>query len=104
VEERIESRTSWGQAVHDESIRKHLYPWCAIVDTCSVSAQYCCAPSMTNYTTLEALVRTWSPHFVPFLGEEQWEPYHGEEGSNKACLLSHGNGLSEIETLKKIKG
>jgi hypothetical protein len=29
------------------------------------------------YNTLEALVRTWSPHFVPFLDEEQWEPYDG---------------------------
>jgi hypothetical protein len=26
---------------------------------------------------LEALVRTWSPHFVPFLDEEQWEHYDG---------------------------
>jgi hypothetical protein len=23
------------------------------------------------------LVRTWSPHFVLFLDEEQWEPYDG---------------------------
>jgi hypothetical protein len=34
-------------------------------------------PFMTNYNTLEALVHTWSPHFVPFLDEEQWEPYDG---------------------------
>jgi hypothetical protein len=32
---------------------------------------------MTNYNALEALVRTWSPHCVPFLGEEQWQPYDG---------------------------
>jgi hypothetical protein len=30
---------------------------------------------MATYNTLEALVR--SPHFVPFLDEEQWEPYNG---------------------------
>jgi hypothetical protein len=42
---------------------------------------------MTNYNTLEALVRTWSPHFVPFLGEEQWEPYHGPRYmANKAMM------------------
>jgi hypothetical protein len=28
-------------------------------------------PFMATYNTLEALVRTWSPHFVPFLDEEQ---------------------------------
>jgi hypothetical protein len=32
---------------------------------------------MATYNTLEALVRTWSPLFVPFLDEEQWEPYDG---------------------------
>jgi hypothetical protein len=32
---------------------------------------------MATYNTLEALVRTWSSHFVPFLDEEQWEPYDG---------------------------
>jgi hypothetical protein len=30
---------------------------------------------MTTYNTLEALVLTWSPHFVLFLNEDQWEPY-----------------------------
>jgi hypothetical protein len=34
-------------------------------------------PFMATYNTLEALVHTWSPHFVPFLDEEQWEPYDG---------------------------
>jgi hypothetical protein len=34
-------------------------------------------PFMATYNTLEALVRTWSAHFVPFLDEEQWEPYDG---------------------------
>jgi hypothetical protein len=34
-------------------------------------------PFMINYNTLEALVHTWSPHFVPFLDEEQWELYGG---------------------------
>jgi hypothetical protein len=33
--------------------------------------------SLANYNILEALVRTWSHHFVPFLDEEQWEPYDG---------------------------
>jgi hypothetical protein len=32
-------------------------------------------PFMATYNTLEVLVRTWSAHFVPFLDEEQWEPY-----------------------------
>jgi hypothetical protein len=32
---------------------------------------------MTNYNTLEALVHTWSPRFVPFLDEDQCEPYDG---------------------------
>jgi hypothetical protein len=34
-------------------------------------------PFMANYNTLQSLVRTWSPCFVPFLDEEQWEPYDG---------------------------
>jgi hypothetical protein len=32
---------------------------------------------VANYNTLEALVHTWSPLFVPFLDEEHWEPYDG---------------------------
>jgi hypothetical protein len=32
---------------------------------------------MANYTMLEALVQTWSPRFVLFLDEEQWDPYNG---------------------------
>jgi hypothetical protein len=28
---------------------------------------------MANYNTLQALVHTYSPHFVSFLDEEQWE-------------------------------
>jgi hypothetical protein len=32
-------------------------------------------PFMANYNSLEALVCTWSLSFVPFLDEEQWEPY-----------------------------
>jgi hypothetical protein len=32
-------------------------------------------PFMATYNTLEVLVHTWSPHFVPFLDEEQCEPY-----------------------------
>jgi hypothetical protein len=32
------------------------------------------SPFMPIYNTLEALVRTWSPHVVPCLDEEQWEP------------------------------
>jgi hypothetical protein len=34
-------------------------------------------PFVATYNTLDALVRTWSAHFVPFLDEEQWEPYNG---------------------------
>jgi hypothetical protein len=34
-------------------------------------------PFMATYNTLEVLVHTWSPRFVPFLDEEQWEPYDG---------------------------
>jgi hypothetical protein len=33
------------------------------------------SPFMATYNTLEALVHTWSPRFVLFLDEEQWEPY-----------------------------
>jgi hypothetical protein len=32
---------------------------------------------MAKYNTLQALVHTWPHHFVPFLDEEQWEPYDG---------------------------
>jgi hypothetical protein len=32
---------------------------------------------MVHYNTLESLVRTWSPHFVPFLDDEQLDPYDG---------------------------
>jgi hypothetical protein len=32
---------------------------------------------MATYNTLKALVCTWSPRFVPFLDEEQWESYDG---------------------------
>jgi hypothetical protein len=32
-------------------------------------------PFMATYNTLESLVCTWSPRFVPFLDEEQLEPY-----------------------------
>jgi hypothetical protein len=32
---------------------------------------------MATYNTLDALVHIWSPRFVPFLDEEQWEPYDG---------------------------
>jgi hypothetical protein len=32
-------------------------------------------PFLANYNTFQALICTWSPHFVPFLDEEQWEPY-----------------------------
>jgi hypothetical protein len=34
-------------------------------------------PFMVTFNTLEASVHTWSPHFVPFVNEEQWEPYDG---------------------------
>jgi hypothetical protein len=34
-------------------------------------------PFMATYNTLKALVRTWSPRFVPFLDAEQWEPCDG---------------------------
>jgi hypothetical protein len=34
-------------------------------------------PFIATYNTLEALVHTWSPRFVPFLDEEQWESYDG---------------------------
>jgi hypothetical protein len=61
--------------------------WCATVDSCSLSAHYCCVqssrleflrvPFMATYNTLKALVCTWSPRFVLFLDEEQWESYDG---------------------------
>jgi hypothetical protein len=39
-------------------------------------------PFMANYNTLEALVHTWSPSFVPFLNEE---PYDGPRYENISC-------------------
>jgi hypothetical protein len=42
-----------------------------------LSQSFYVAPFMANYNTLEALVHTWSPRFVSFLDEEQWEPYDG---------------------------
>jgi hypothetical protein len=42
---------------------------------------------MVNYTTLEALVETWSPRFVPFFDEDEWEPYDGPRYvANKAMV------------------
>jgi hypothetical protein len=35
------------------------------------------SPFMANYNTFKALVHTLSLCFVPFLDEEQWEPYDG---------------------------
>jgi hypothetical protein len=35
------------------------------------------SPFMTTNNTLEVLAHTWSPRFVSFLDEEQWEPYDG---------------------------
>jgi hypothetical protein len=32
---------------------------------------------MATYNSLDAFVCTWSPGFVSFLDEEQWEPYDG---------------------------
>jgi hypothetical protein len=32
---------------------------------------------METYNTSDALVRTWSPCFVPFFNQEQWELYDG---------------------------
>jgi hypothetical protein len=45
------------------------------------------SPFMATYNTLEALVRTWSPCFIPFMDEEQWEPYDGPKYvANKAMM------------------
>jgi hypothetical protein len=49
-----------------------------IIVVCNPLGQnYYVPPFMANYNTLEALVQTWSPRFVLFLVEEQWEPYDG---------------------------
>jgi hypothetical protein len=42
-----------------------------------LSQNFYVSPFMTTYNTLEELVHTWSPRFVPFLDEEQWELYDG---------------------------
>jgi hypothetical protein len=67
-----------------ESIGEHLYLWCATVDSCSMSTHYycvkssqlefLCAPFMATYNTLEALVHTWSAHFVPFWMKSNGSP------------------------------
>jgi hypothetical protein len=37
--------------------------------TCNLLGQnFYVSPFMATYNTLETLVRTWSPHFVPFFG------------------------------------
>jgi hypothetical protein len=51
----------------------HTLLSCAIVPV----RIFTCPPFIATCNTLEALVRTWSPHFVLFLDEEQWEPYDG---------------------------
>jgi hypothetical protein len=49
-----------------------------IIVVCNhLSQNFYVYPFMATYNTLEALVRTWSPRFVSFLDEEQWEPYDG---------------------------
>jgi hypothetical protein len=76
---------------------------------------FTCPSFTTTYNTLEALVRTWSPHFVPFLDEEQWESYDGpryvadkdmmwKKRGPRRRSVHHGNESSEIGMLKKIKG
>jgi hypothetical protein len=78
-----------------------LHLWCATVDSCSFSAHYCCeqsfgqnfyvTPFMATYNTLDALVHTWSPRFVAFLDEEQWEPYDGPKYvADKALMWKKG--------------
>jgi hypothetical protein len=47
---------------------------------------------MATYKTLEALVHTWSPHFVPFLGEEQWEPYDDTRYVADKTMMSKKRG------------
>jgi hypothetical protein len=49
-------------------------------------------PFMATYNTLDVLVRTWSPCFVPFLDEEQWEPYDGAKYvTDKAMMWKKRN-------------
>jgi hypothetical protein len=48
-------------------------------------------PFMATYNTLDALVHTWSPRFVAFLDEEQWEPYDGPKYvADKALMWKKG--------------
>jgi hypothetical protein len=49
-----------------------------IIVVCNLLGQnFYVTPFMATYNNLDVLVHTWSPHFVPFLDEEQWEPYDG---------------------------
>jgi hypothetical protein len=51
-------------------------PYPHIIVVCNHLGQnFYVSPFMATYNTLEALVHTWSPRFVPFLDEKQWEPY-----------------------------
>jgi hypothetical protein len=47
---------------------------------------------MANYTTLEALVSTWSPRSVPFLDEEQLESYDGPIYVADKAMMSKKRG------------
>jgi hypothetical protein len=48
---------------------------------------------MATYNTLEALVCTWSPRFVPFFYEEQWEPYNSPRYVADKVMMWKKRGL-----------
>jgi hypothetical protein len=53
-------------------------PYPHIIIVCNrLGRNFYVSPFMANYNTLKALVHTWSPRFVLFFDQEQWEPYNG---------------------------
>jgi hypothetical protein len=63
-------------------------PCSHIIVVCNILGRiFYVTPFMATYNTLDVLVRTWSPHFVPFLDEEQWEPYNDPKyAADKAMM------------------
>jgi hypothetical protein len=50
-------------------------PYPHIIVVCNhLSRNFYVSPFMATYNTLEALVRTWSPRFVPFLMKSNGSP------------------------------
>lgn len=57
--------------------RKHI-PCSHMVTACRHRCvDHLDASRMPAYFTMDAMVKTWSPRFEPFLDEDHWAPYNG---------------------------